>query len=407
MKKQALIAMAALAGLSSVWWASHAQSSRIKITFWHSMAGAEKTVAALVDGFNKAQDKYEVVPSMVGDYPTANTKIVAAINAKNTPVMFQAEIGVFPNLAEKDTLADLSRFDKTLDPAFVKDFFPAVWNYGVYDGKRYGLPWNSSTPVLFYNANQMRAKGLKPPTTWAEFATVAKALTSRTSKGFIAIADSWQFEQMVLSRGGNVVTSDGKPNFTSKEVIEALQFLQDLVKSGNAVPRSLGEAQFAILDFVRTKAYMAIASIANWPDILPYSVAFDLGAAPLPKGTRTIVPFGGAQLVVMKNSSDPEQAGAYEFWKYLMKIESIVTWTKASYYVPVRRSALKLLEDWYKENPYRKTAFEQFDEAVSRPRVAGYAAWKVFLEQAMERALKGKEDVKTVLEEAQKRSLAN
>ena len=131
MKKQALIAMAALAGLSSVWWASHAQGSRTKITFWHSMAGAEKTVAALVDGFNKSQDRYEVVPSMVGDYPTANTKIVAAINAKNTPVMFQAEIGVFPNLAEKDTLADLSRFDKTLDPAFTKDFFPALWNYEI------------------------------------------------------------------------------------------------------------------------------------------------------------------------------------------------------------------------------------------------------------------------------------
>jgi ABC-type glycerol-3-phosphate transport system substrate-binding protein len=405
--KKHVIALAALAGISSLWWASQAQNARTKITFWHSMTGAEKTVNALVEGFNKSQDKYEVVPSMVGDYPTANTKIVAAINAKNTPVMFQAEIGVFPNLAEKDTLADLSRFDKTLDPAFAKDFFPALWSYGVYENKRFGLPWNSSTPVLFYNANQMRAKGLKPPTTWAEFATVSKALTSRTSKGFIAIADSWQFEQMVLSRGGSVVTTDGKPNFTSKEVLEALQFLQDLVKSGVAVPRSLGEAQFAILDFVRTKAYMAIASIANWPDILPYSVAFELGAAPLPKGTRTIVPFGGAQLVVMKNSSDTEQAGAYEFWKFLMKTESIVTWTKASYYVPVRRSALKLLEDWYKENPYRKTAFEQFDQAVSRPRVAGYAAWKVFLEQAMERALKGKEDVKTVLEEAQKRALAN
>ncbi len=407
MKKQALIAFAAIAGISSLWFASHAQNARTKITFWHSMAGSEKAVNTLVDGFNKAQDKYEVVPSMVGDYPTANTKIIAAISAKNTPVLFQSEIGAFPRLAESDVLADISRFDKTLDPAFIKDFFPALWNYGVYEGKRYGLPWNSSTPVLFYNANQFRAKGLKPPTTWTEFAATAKALTSRTSKGFIAITDSWQFEQMVLSRGGSVVTKDGKPNFISNEVIEALQFLQNLVKSGNAVPRTVGEAQFAILDFVRTKAYMAIASIANWPDILPYSVAFELGAAPMPKGTTTVVPFGGAQLVVMRNSSNEEQAGAYEFWKYLMKTESMVAWTKASYYVPVRRSALKLLEDWYKENPYRKVAFEQFESAVSRPRVPGYAAWKVFLEQAMERALKGKEDVKASLEEAQKRALAN
>lgn len=385
---------------------SHAQRTRTPITFWHSMAGATTTVAALADGFNRSQDLYTVVPKMVGSYPEANTQVIAALRAKNAPVIFQAEIGFFPRLAEDGALTDMAAFEKTLEPAFAKDFFPALWNYGVYEGKRFGLPWNASTPVLFFNASQFRARGLKPPTTWSEFASVSKALSSRTAKGFLAIADSWQFEQMVLSRGGQVVTPDGKPNFTSKEVVDALEFLRDAVKSGSAIPRSLGEAQFAILDFVRTKAFMAIASIANWPDILPYSVAFELGAAPLPRGTRNVVPFGGAQLVIMKDSSAEEQAGAWAYWQYLMRPENIVSWTKASYYVPVRRSVLPLLNDWYKENPYRKTAFEQFDEAVPRPRVAGYATWKIYLEEAMERVLKGGADVRAALEEAQRRSLA-
>jgi ABC-type glycerol-3-phosphate transport system substrate-binding protein len=392
--------------LSSLLLETRAQKSKTQITFWHEMAGAEKTVNALVDGFNRSQEKYEVVPKMVGTYPEANTQIIAALRAKNAPVLFQAEIGFFPRLAEDGALADLAALEKTLDPAVVKDFFPAIWTYGVYEGKRFGLPWNASTPVLFYNASQFRSRGLKPPTTWTEFAALSKTLSSRTAKGFLAIADSWQFEQMVLSRGGAVVTPDGKPNFTSKEVVEALDFLRDQVRQGNAIPRSLGESQFAILDFVRTKAFMAIASIANWPDILPYSVAFELGAAPLPKGTRTVVPFGGAQLVVMRDSSDEQQAGAWAFWQYLMKPESIVTWTKASYYVPVRRSALPLLNDWYKENPYRKTAFEQFDTAVPRPRVAGYATWKLYLEEAMERVLKGGTESRAALEEAQRRALA-
>ena len=305
---------------------SHAQRTRTPITFWHSMAGATTTVAALADGFNRSQDLYTVVPKMVGSYPEANTQVIAALRAKNAPVIFQAEIGFFPRLAEDGALTDMAAFEKTLEPAFAKDFFPALWNYGVYEGKRFGLPWNASTPVLFFNASQFRARGLKPPTTWSEFASVSKALSSRTAKGFLAIADSWQFEQMVLSRGGQVVTPDGKPNFTSKEVVDALEFLRDAVKSGSAIPRSLGEAQFAILDFVRTKAFMAIASIANWPDILPYSVAFELGAAPLPRGTRNVVPFGGAQLVIMKDSSAEEQAGAWAYWQYLMRPENIVSW---------------------------------------------------------------------------------
>jgi ABC-type glycerol-3-phosphate transport system substrate-binding protein len=379
---------------------------KTKVTVWHSMGGAIPAMNAFASDFNASQSKYQVEMVHAGDYPEANTKLIAALRAKNAPTMFQSEIGFFPRLAEDGVLANLSDLEKSLAPELTKDFFPAVWNYGIWEGKRYGLPFNSSTPVLFYNANLLRAKGLKPPTTWPEFALTAKALTARGIKGWIAIADSWQFEQMVLSRGGNVVTEDGKPNFTSKEVVEALEFMRDRVREGTAVPRNLGETRFAILDFVRTKAGMAIASIANWPDILPFSVAFELGVAPLPKGSKTIVPFGGAQLVVIKDSSPEEQAGAFAFWQFLMKPENIVSWTKASYYVPVRRSALPQLADWYKQNPYRKIAFEQFDEAVSRPRVPGYAVWKTYLEEAIEKAAKGAAEPRAALEEAQKRALA-
>ena len=79
---------------------SHAQRTRTPITFWHSMAGASTTVAALADGFNRSQDLYTVVPKMVGSYPEANTQVIAALRAKNAPVIFQAEIGFFPRLAE-------------------------------------------------------------------------------------------------------------------------------------------------------------------------------------------------------------------------------------------------------------------------------------------------------------------
>ena len=261
---------------SSLLLASLSQAQgKTKITFWHSMGGAIPTINAFVADFNASQSKYQVEAVHAGDYPDANTKLIAALRAKNPPTMFQSEIGFFPRLAEDGVLANLSDLEKGLAPELTKDFFPAVWNYGVWEGKRYGLPFNSSTPVLFYNANLLRAKGLKPPTTWPEFAATAKALTARGVKGWIAFADSWQFEQMVLSRGGSVVTEDGKPNFTSKEVVEALEFMRDRVREGTAVPRNLGETRFAILDFVRTKAGMAIASIANWPDILPFSVAFE------------------------------------------------------------------------------------------------------------------------------------
>jgi ABC-type glycerol-3-phosphate transport system substrate-binding protein len=378
-----------------------------RITFWHSMSGAEKAVTALVDSFNRSQADYQVVALNQGTYPDSQTKLIAALRAKAAPVLYQAEIGFFPRLVEDGAAADLSALEKTLPASLTGDFYPAIWNYGVFNGKRYGLPWNASTPVLFYNADLFASKNLKPPTTWTEFAATAKALSTRATKGFIAFADDWQFEQMVLSRGGRLVTEDGKPNFASAEVVEALTFLQGLAKSGHAIPRSLGEQNYAMLDFLRTKAGMVIASIANWPDVLPLSITFKLGVAPLPKGTRTIVPFGGAQLVVLNGASDAEKAGAFAFWQYLMRPESITTWTKASYYIPVRRSAMTALRDWYAENPYRRTAFEQLDEAVSRPRAAGYSTWAIFLREAIERAIKDTNaSPRVVLEQAQQRALA-
>jgi sn-glycerol 3-phosphate transport system substrate-binding protein len=394
---------------------SMTQAAPTKITFWHSMQGAEKTVNALTEAFNTSQDKYDVVARTTGTYTESFVKLSAVLRAKrapcspngaNDPTIYQVEMGAFARLADSGAIADLDSFEKTLSKEFISDFFGVIWNYGELNGKRYGLPWNASTPVLYYNATLFKARGLKPPTTWNEFIALNKTLTTRGTKGFIAIADSWQFEQMVLSRGGSLVAGD-KPNLNSPEAIEALRVLQDLVKNNQAIPRSLTEGSTSIiLDFVRTKAAMVIASIANWPDVLPYSVAFELGAAPLPRGSKTLVPFGGGQLTVLCGASKDEQAGALEFWRFLMRPENVVAWTKASYYVPVRRSALPLLKDWYAENPYRKVAFEQFDEAIARPKNPDFSLWEIDLREAMERVLKGGVDPKAALDEAQRKALS-
>ena len=80
--------------------------------------------------------------------------------------------------------------------------------------------------------------------------------------------------------------------------------------------------------------------------------------------------------------------------------------SQASYYVPLRKSAIPLLENFYKENPYRKVAFEQVAQAQPRPRVPQFAVWRNFLEEALEKALKGGVPAKAALEEAQRKAEA-
>lgn len=379
----------------------------MEVPFWHAMDGpAGRLLAAFAQEFNAMQNLYRVSPLYVGTYRDGETKLVAALRTGAAPVFFQAEISFFPRLvAEGRALA----LDPYLNPdrGFLEDLFEPAWNYGVVEGRRFGLPLNTSTPVLFYNLDAFRAKGLRAPRNWKEFEEVAKALTSRQAKGFIFVTDpqAWLFEAMVTSRGGSLV-KDGKPRFTSKEAIEALEMLWRLNRAGALSARGMAEATFAQLDFVRTKGMLVMASIANWPAAENFSFAFTLGVAPVPREEGGKVPMGGAQLVVLRGASEAQVRGAIEFWKYLMEPRNVARWVEASYYVPVRKSAIPLLEGFYRENPFRKVAFEQIAHAQERPREPQFSAWASLLAEALERSLKGGLAPQKALEEAHRKAEA-
>jgi ABC-type glycerol-3-phosphate transport system substrate-binding protein len=380
--------------------------AQTEIPFWHAMNGpAGVAIDQFAKEFNAKQRGWRVTPRYIGDYRESENKITAALRAGGAPVLYQAEILFFPRLVAEGTLIPLDELVASLPKGFTEDMVDAAWEYGLVGEKRYGLPFNTSTPVLFFNENQLRAKGLQAPKTWPEFGSAVRALTSRTSKGFITISESWIFEAMVTSRGGNLV-KDGRPNFTSPEVVEALEFIQGLGKSGNTSVRNLAESTFAQLDFIRTKGMMVFASIANWPAAEQASFAFKLGVAPIPRSPGGKVPLGGAQLVLLRGATPEQQRGALEFWKFLMEPENIKTWVEVSYYIPLRKSAEPLLEAFYRANPYRKVAFQQVAFAQPRPRVPQFATWRVYLEEALDKALKGGMSPRQALEEAQRKAEA-
>ncbi len=375
------------------------------ITFWHSMEAVEEAIATLVDSFNSAQDEYRVEARYVGSYREAQTRLIAAFGTADEPALFQAEIAFFPRLVADGAVQDLSELVGTLPGDFIDDFYAGLWGYGEMAGGRYGLPWNSSTPVMYYNASALGQAGLGPPTTWEAFAETAAELTSRRAQGVVFVGDSWLFEMMVLSLGGELVTADGSPNFESAEAIEALKLLQAMAQNRHLAFYGSNESTAAILSFIRTRANMAFASIANWPEVRRFSIAFDIAAAPVPLREGGQVPLGGAQLVVMRNASDAQREGAFAFWQHLMEPENLALWIEASFYIPVRRAALPLLEDFYSADPNRAAALSQLDIAVPRPRVADFSNWRNLLEEALERAIRGNQSAEDALAEAQRRAL--
>jgi ABC-type glycerol-3-phosphate transport system substrate-binding protein len=387
--------------LLSLLLASQVSAAPVKITFWHSMEGVKEVVAGYARDFNASQSQYEVLPTSAGNYRETPAKLQLAIKAGSAPVLFQAEFTYFNKLVGDGQLSDLSSLTAGLGSAFVNDFYPAVWKAGEVGGARYGLPWNVSTPVLFYNAKALRRAGVGVPKTW----TALEATAARLNAGrrpLLSIADAWTFEAMVSVRGGALVQG-GRPNFDSPEAVAALSQLARMVRGGSAQSRTLGEAVGAAFDFTRGQNLMVAASIANWTDFqkLPF---LELGAAPFPCEKVCTVPLGGAELGVLKGASAQEQAGALAFWNFLMEPARLSDWVKNTAYVTPRRSVQGSLSEYYARNPYRKAAYEAMDDTTTRPTAAAYYVWQKYLEDAISKACTGKMSAQAALQEAQRKA---
>jgi sn-glycerol 3-phosphate transport system substrate-binding protein len=150
---------------------------------------------------------------------------------------------------------------------------------------------------------------------------------------------------------------------------------------------------------------MTFASIANWPDVRRFSIGFELAAAPVPMEPGGSVPLGGAQLVVLRGASEAQRAGAFAFWRFLVEPANLAFWIEETYYIPVRRAALPLLEGFYADDPNRAAALAQLEVAVPRPRVPQFAAWRGLIDEALERTLRGNQSPEAALAEAQRRAL--
>ncbi|MVN85288.1 extracellular solute-binding protein [Deinococcus sp. HMF7620] len=397
MRRLALTALLALT-------AAPASAAPVRVEFWHAMTGVQGTVATYAREFNAAQDTYEVVPVAQGNYRELLPKLQAAAGTAKAPALVQLEFTQFPALAAAGRLTDLTRAAEALPDALQNDIYPAVWRTGQLGGRTYGLPWNVSVPVLLYNAGALKRAGLNAPETWAQLEAQSRTLATGGRRPLVAAADAWTFEANVLSRGGALV-SGSAPRLNSPDAVEALTQLARMSAAGQAQPRTLNEATRAAFDFARGQNIFVLASVANWIDArkLPF---FSLGVAPFPceKEGACTVPLGGATLAVPAGTPAGEQAGALAFWQFLMQPARLANWVQTTAYVPPRRAAGPLLEDWYARNPQLKAAHAQIARAVPRPTTPDYAGWIALMEDALLKATTGKLSAKAALDEAQTRA---
>ena len=179
-------------------------SAASEIQWWHAMGGANgERVNKIADDFNASQSDYKVVPTFKGNYTETMTAAIAAFRAKKQPHIVQVfEVGTATMMAAKGAIYPVEQVMKDAGEKFDKgDFLPAVISYyQTPGGELLSMPFNSSTPVLWYNKDAFKKAGIsKVPATWGDMKTASDKLKSAGYKcGFTFGWQSWVMAENFL-----------------------------------------------------------------------------------------------------------------------------------------------------------------------------------------------------------------
>jgi len=351
----------------------------ITINWWHAHGGrlGEKVNAIAAD-FNKSQDKYKLVATYKGNYADTMTAGIAAFRSKSPPHFLQVfEVGTASMMAAKGAIKPvyevMAESGLPFDP---KVYLPTVTGYYTTpDGKMLSMPFNSSTPVLYYNKDAFKKAGLdpnKPPKTWPEVAEYAKKIVAAGYKGGFSTAwISWiHLENFsawhnvpVGTKANGFDGMDTKFTYNSPLQVKHIQQLADWQKEKIFVyggRRNLGNAKFS-----SGEVAMYTESSAGYAGFKK-TCKFEFGTSMLPywpdaKGAPQNTIIGGASLWVMVGHPSEEYKGVATFFNYLSKPEVQADWHEFTGYLPITLAAyeLKKSQGFYKENPGMETALKQ------------------------------------------------
>jgi sn-glycerol 3-phosphate transport system substrate-binding protein len=349
----------------------------IEVQVWHALGGAlGAKVDQIAADFNKSQSDYTVKPVYKGNYTETMTAAIAAFRANQPPHVVQVfEVGTATMMAAKGAIYPV--FQMMADAGVAYDpnaYLPAVKSYYTdTQGNLLSLPFNSSSPVLWYNKDMLAKAGVATvPTTWDEmFAAADKIRASGAECGFSFGWQSWvmvenysAWHNMPIGTQANGFAGlDTTFTFNNPQVAGILQRIADGQKTGAF--KYGGRRGESLPLFIEQKCAMWINSSAFYGDIAK-NAKFAFGQAMLPvdtaaapKAQNSII--GGATLWVLKGKPAAEYKGVAAFFNYLSSPAVQADWHQSTGYVPITTAAYELSkkQGFYEKSPGTDTAIRQ------------------------------------------------
>jgi len=392
-----------------------AQGERlVRLTFYYPV-GVAGPLARVVDGmvqeFNAEHPFIEVVPVYSGDYDPTMMKVQTAVRGGNPPDIAVVEISEFPTLLAMGAIIPLDDYIAQ-HPGYIDAFFPAFLDNSQFEGQVWGIPFQRSTPVLYWNKAAFAEVGLdpeSPPTTWTELADYAQRLTTRTgtdvTRWGVTISGGWNdwlFEGFVRQSGGQLIDFHGQEvKFNSPEAVEALEFWVELMQGLKVGPPHSTWASTPP-DFVAGRTAMLYHSTGIMT-FLKSSADFPFGAAFMPANVTYGAAVGGGNFFIFKDIPQENQDAAWTFIHWITSPEKASYWSAASGYVAVRADAYELAEmqELVTEHPEYLVARDQLAFGHGKMMAPVYQRVREILKSALDDAQAGLVSPRVALDRAQ------
>ena len=420
---KSLAATSVAATLSVVSFAANAAT---EIQWWHAMGGVNgERVNKIANDFNATQSDFTILPVYKGNYTETMTASIAAFRANEQPHIVQVfEVGTATMMAAKGAVMPVEQVMNNAKEPFDKgDFLSAVISYyQTPDGELLSMPFNSSSPVLWFNQDAFDKAGVASvPTTWDEMESASRKLVDAGYKcGFSFGWQSWVMVEnystwhdvQIGTKQNGFAGLDTELTINNDHVTGILGRISDMSKDNLFVYG--GRRGDSLSMFTNGECGMWMNSSAYYGSIKGQA-KFNFGQSMLPLDTAVASKpqnsiIGGGTLWVLKGHDDAEYKGVAKFMTYLSSAEVQAWWHQETGYVPITKAAYELskTQGFYDSNPGTDTAIKQLNlntpTANSRGlRFGNFVQIRDIINEEMEAIWAGTKSAGDAMDEATKR----
>lgn len=409
----------ALALAGSVAMPAIARAQAAEISFFYPVAVGgpiTKLIDAYATGFAGENAGIKVNPIYAGTYQETIVKALTAHKSGTPPVLSVLLSTDMFTLIDEDAIVPFDEFVKTDDDKkWLASFFPGFMENSQTGGKTWGIPFQRSTVVLYWNKELFKEAGLDPetpPKTWAEQLAFAQKLTKRDAAGNVTqwgiqIPSSgfpyWLFQGLSTQAGAILANAAGdKTDYANPAVVEALQYWVDLAQKHKVHPTGIVEWGTTPRDFFERKVAMMWTTTGNLTNVRS-NAKFPFGVGLLPAGKRLGSPTGGGNFYISKKASKAEQEAAFKFVRWITTPERAAQWSIDTGYVAVRPDSYETaaMKKYAAEFPPALVARDQLPHAVAELSTHENQRVTKALNDGLQAALTGTKAPQKAMEDAQ------